>query len=627
MVLAPTTPAAADWTAWCRRQLVSLAPSALTLALATTALVLGWAGVDQAAQTYRTLQFQLHGLMLWDSGWYAGNFPLGYSVLFPAVAGTFGIKVVAVASAVIATWSFDRFIRTYLGARPLGTWYFAVSALLPVTIGQWPFLAGEAAGLLALVSLQRGRRKVALVLGVLAALFSPLAAAFLAMGCLAWAAYSSRRRWLIATAITTMVVVLLLGALFPGTGPFPFPWTGLVPTELLCLTALTPLVQTTPAVRLGALLYAAASLFSFLVPNPLGGNAPRLAASIGVPLLACFLTAPGPALSQLSHSRVVRWLIERGRPVALPGRWRYLAVVLVVPFAIWQWAPANGIVTSPAAAPYTQSSFYQPLLHELSVVAPGPVRVEIPPTGEHWESAFVAPYISLARGWERQLDIADNPLFYTPQALAGTLTAPSYAGWLDQVGVSYVALPSAPLDYAAKAEGALLQTGTVPGLDLVWSSPDWMLWRVTSSPGLVSGPATLTSMEPDHLTLYATGTGLVTVRVHYTKFWAVTSGEACVGPASIVSSPVGTGASGGSGASGVSGLSGASGGAGASGGVGALGGYGSGVVPGTTAPVATGSGPGNPPYQWTALTVLSPGKIQLSASVIHPPAPAACPAP
>lgn len=596
MVLAPTTPAAADWTAWCRRQLVSIAPSALTLALATTALLLGWAGVDQAAQTYRTVQYQLHGLMLWDSGWYAGNFPLGYSVLFPAVAGTFGIKVVAVASAVIATWSFDRFIRTYLGSRPLGTWYFAVSTLLPVTIGQWPFLAGEAAGLLALVSLQRGRRKLALVLGVVAALFSPLAAAFLAMGCLAWAAYSSRRRWIIATAIATMVVVLLLGVLFPGTGPFPFPWTGLVATELLCLTALTPLVQTTPAVRLGALLYAAASLFSFLVPNPLGGNAPRLAASIGVPLLACFLTAPGPALAQLSHSRPVRWMIGRGRPVVLPGRWRYLAVLLLVPFAIWQWAPANGIVTSPSAAPYTQSAFYKPLLAELSVVAPRPVRVEIPPTFAHWESAFVAPYIPLARGWERQLDIADNPMFYTPQALAGTLTAPSYASWLDQVGVSYVALPSAPLDYAAKAEGALLQTGTVPGLELVWSSPDWMLWRVNSSPGLVSGPATLTSIEPDHLSLYATGTGMVTVRVHYTKFWSVTSGDACVGPANS------------GGASGT-----------------ATGPGGAALAPAASG--ATGSGSGTPPYQWTSVTVLTPGPIELSASVLHPPAPANCPSP
>ena len=109
---------------------------------------------------------------------------------------------------------------------------------------------------------------------------------------LAWAAYASGRRiWLVATAAISLGSIPAIGVLFPGEGAFPFPWTGLVVTELLCLTALTPLVRTTPAVRLGALLYAAASLFSFLVPNPLGGNAPRLAATIGVPLLVCFLTA------------------------------------------------------------------------------------------------------------------------------------------------------------------------------------------------------------------------------------------------------------------------------------------------------------------------------------------------
>ncbi len=149
----------------------------------------------------------------------------------------------------------------------------------------------------ALVALQRGRRPLALLLGTLAALCSPLAAAFLAMVCLAWAAYGSGRRgWLIATAGVSLGFIVAIGVLFPGDGAFPFPWQGLVVTELLCLTALTPLVRTTPAVRLGALFYAAASFFSFLVPNPLGGNAPRLAASIGVPLLACFLTAPGPAV-------------------------------------------------------------------------------------------------------------------------------------------------------------------------------------------------------------------------------------------------------------------------------------------------------------------------------------------
>ena len=557
-----------------RRSAASLAPAALAFLLASVALLLGWRGVDQAAQTYRVAQFHLHGLMLWDSGWYAGNFPLGYSVLFPPVAGIFGLQVMAVASAVVATWSFDRLIRSYLGARPLGTWYFAISTLLPVTIGQWPFLAGEAAGLLALVCLRRGLRPAAIGLGLLSALFSPLAAAFLAMVLLAWAFYNSHRRgWIIATAAASLVVIGVLGLLFPGTGPFPFPWTSLLPTEMLCLTVLTPLVQTTPAVRLGALLYAVSSLFSFVVPNPLGGNAPRLAASIGIPLLACFVTAPGPALTRLTQSGLGSRLagrISRGRSVLLPGRWRYLAVVLVAPFAAWQWAPWDGIITSPTPAGFTEQAFYTPLLSELARLSPDPVRVEIPPTLDHWESAYVAPHVSLARGWERQLDIADNPIFYTP----GALSPAAYEAWLDAEGITYVALPNAPLDYAARAEGALLQSGQLSDLTQVWSSRHWKVWRVTSNPGLVSGPGVVTSLVPDHLTVSASAPGTITVRVRYTRFWAVTAGSACVGPAAV---PTGAGRS------------------------------------------------ETSPYQWTSITVLHPGTIELTASVIHPPTPAACP--
>jgi hypothetical protein len=568
----PTSPAPVAWVTWVRRQLDSLAPAALALALALVTFLLGWRGVDQAAQTYRTVQFNLHGLMLWDSGWYAGNFPLGYSVLFPVVAGLLGLHVVAAASAVVSTWSFDRVIRNYFGARPLGTWYFAVSTLLPVTIGQWPFLAGEAAGMLALVFLQKGRKPPAILLGLLSALFSPLAAAFLAMGCLAWAAYSIRRRWMIATAATAMVVVLALGALFPGTGPFPFPWTGLVPTELLCLTALTPLVRTTPAVRLGAVLYAAASLFSFLVPNPLGGNAPRLAESVGVPLLACFLTAPGPALTRLSHSQLVGRLGRRGRRLVLPDQWRYSTALILVPFAVWQWAPWAGVITSPASAPWAGAAYYAPVIDELRSFSPDPVRVEIPPTLDHWESAAVAPYVSLARGWERQLDIADNPLFYTP----GLLTPASYSQWLISEGVGYVALASAPLDYAGKAEGALLSSGTIPGLTRVWGNHDWTLWKVNGSPGLISGPGRLTGLEPDHLTIVAQSAGTITVRVRYTRYWAVSRGAACVSPG-----------------------------------------------PGTQPAAATGTAASA--YQWTTVTALQPGLIELSASVIHEQPTPGCP--
>jgi hypothetical protein len=523
----PTSPSPLRGHAWWRERADAAAPALLTLILATTVCLLGWRGVDQAAQFYRVTEFRAHGLMLWDSGWYGGNFPLGYSVLFPAIGALVGIKVASVAAAVLATWAFDRVITAYFGSRPLGTWYFAVSTLLPVTIGQLPFLTGEAFGLAALVALQRGRRPVALTLGLLAALCSPLAAAFLAMVCLAWAGYGSGRRvWLIATAAVSLAVVLLIGAMFPGDGPFPFPWAGLVITELLCLTALTPLVRTTPVVRLGALFYAAASFFSFLVPNPLGGNAPRLAGSIGVPLLACFLTAPGPAMARLSPAGLIGRLTG-GRVIELGHRWRVAAVLLVVPFAVWQWAPSGLVVTSPASHPELQQSFYQPLLHELSSVAPDPIRVEVPPTLEHWEAAFMAPHVSLARGWERQLDIANNPLFY----VAGGLSAASYRAWLDAKGITWVALPAAPLDYAAEGEARLLASSQVPGLDLVWQTPQWQLWRVNGSPGLVSGAATLTTLGPDHLTLQVTQPGPITVRVHYTAFWSVTSGEACLSSA------------------------------------------------------------------------------------------------
>lgn len=78
----------------------------------------------------------------------------------------------------------------------------------------------------------------------------------------------------------------------------------------------------------------------------------------------------------------------------------------------------------------------------------------------HWESAYIAPTFPVARGWERQLDVAYDPIFYLP----GALTARSYPSWLLANGVSYVALPGTALDYAATSEASLLRSGRVEGL-------------------------------------------------------------------------------------------------------------------------------------------------------------------
>ncbi|HUE59096.1 MAG TPA: hypothetical protein VMO88_05900, partial [Acidimicrobiales bacterium] len=92
-------------------------------------------------------------------------------------------------------------------------------------------------------------------------------------------------------------------------------------------------------------------------------------------------------------------------------------------------------------------------------------------------------------------------------------------------------LPVAPLDYAAKAEGKLLASGQVTVLNLVWQNPEWRLWRVDGSPGLVTGSGALTALSPDHFAVDATAPGLITVRVRYTAFWSIASGSGCVGPA------------------------------------------------------------------------------------------------
>ncbi len=146
-----------------------LGPALLAATLAVLAHVLGLQGGDQAAQAYRVSEVRGYGLVLWDSGWYGGNLPLGYSVVFPLIGAAIGLVATGVASAAVATYAFDRLV-VAAWHRRAASWYFAVSTLLQVTIGQGPFLAGEALGLLALLALRNRRTTLAAGLVALAAL-------------------------------------------------------------------------------------------------------------------------------------------------------------------------------------------------------------------------------------------------------------------------------------------------------------------------------------------------------------------------------------------------------------------------------------------------------------------------
>lgn len=286
--------------------------------------------------------------------------------------------------------------------------------------------------------------------------------------------------------------------LFPGAGVMPYPsldylWEICVAAALWLFAG-----REEPVLRAGLAIYAAAATLAVLVPSPVGGNIGRLGDVCAVPLAVALL-----------------W---RKRRLLLP--------VVVVPLVLSQWTPAWSAMTSAPSQPSTQASYFAPLVRALErYSAGGPAgRVEVVPTEFHWEAVYVASAIPLARGWERQLDEADNPIFYQ----RGALTPASYREWLLSNGVRFVALPDAPLDLAGAAEGKLVSSGRVPGLRLMWRSWDWSLYGVQGSSGIVSGPARLVSATGSDIVVDSPVPGNVVVRVRYNPDWRLDTGAGCV---------------------------------------------------------------------------------------------------
>jgi hypothetical protein len=480
-----------------RRPESLLAPVAAgTLAL--IAVLVGWRGVDLPASLYRVSLFHRHGLALWDSQWYGGHWTLNYSVIFPPVAGLIGVQATEVLSAIVAAWAFDQLVVHYFGrAGRVGSVVFAVGTLAQVAIGQLPFLLGEALGLAAFLAATRGRWRSAVAGALAASLASPLAGAFFILAGTAWliADWPHNKGRLVAMTATAAIPVVALGALFPGQGQMPFPASGFVWLLVLSAVILLLIPRQERAVQIAVGLYVLAAIASFVLPTPLGGNICRLGQCLGPPLTAALL-----------------WYHRRR-----------LLVAAVIPLVILQWIPAVATFTSNPHNQSTHKAYFSSMLGYVTGQQDPPGRVEVVPTSLHWEAAYAAPHVPLARGWERQLDTAVNPIFYTK----GALNADSYRSWLLDNGVRYVALPDVALDYAAVAEGRLLTSG-VPGLRLAWSDPHWRVFEVTGGSGLVEGPAHLVSMEGSQVLLDVTAPGWITVKTRYDARWALVGSHGCV---------------------------------------------------------------------------------------------------
>jgi hypothetical protein len=247
-------------------------------------------------------------------------------------------------------------------------------------------------------------------------------------------------------------------------------------------------------------VYALATTAAFVLTTPMGSNAVRLGALFAGPIVLCCARFPTRTVARVGY------------------------VALLLALAFWQWSSAGRDFLASQNEPSAKPSYYKPLLAFLKDKKPENGRVEIPFTRSHWEAAEVAPHFPLARGWERQLDAGRNALFYR-----GILTNFTYANWLAEHAVQYVALPDVKPDESSFKERGLIERGP-PYLKLVKRLPHWRVFAVTLPHPMVIPSKTadirLTRIDSDELDLDVRKPGTALIRVQWSPYWKVPG--ACV---------------------------------------------------------------------------------------------------
>jgi hypothetical protein len=240
----------------------------------------------------------------------------------------------------------------------------------------------------------------------------------------------------------------------------------------------------------------------YVVPSPLGDNWTRLGAFIFPVML---LTA---SLSGFQPRRLV--------VLALAAAFAYN----IVPYAL--------LVPSRLGNDTQQASFWRPAIRFLRAHEQVGFRVEVVPTAEHWEAYWIPKSgLPLARGWYRQLDVADNAALY-----AKHLDASSYRHWLRSAAVRYVLLSTtAPLDWDGGPQEADVVRSPESGLRVVFRSANWTIYELPHATPLLTGPASPVVTSFGHTAIHGRvfAAGRYLMRAHYSPYLRL-QGSGCVAP-------------------------------------------------------------------------------------------------
>jgi hypothetical protein len=495
-----------------------IAPTLISVLLAAVYLYFKPRSPDLAAHIFRSELFAREGFTVWNGQWYGGHHTPAYSILSPPLGWLLGPQLMGAFAAVAATVCFTELMRNAYGAvaARLGTIWFGIGSATLLFTNRLPFALGVAFGMAAALALQRERRFVAPVLAVLSAISSPVAGLFLAMGGLGHALahwrrpraepggaqgdgasrHHPRRDGLILAA-AAFIPPVLLSVAFPEGGWAPFPFSSYLPIPLFAIACVLLLPRDQGTLRWTAALYGLGATLALVLHTAMGGNAVRLGALLGGPVLACAL-----------------WPRLHRRPM-VP------MIALLGALAFWQWSPAVRDIYKAIDDPVAKAAYFDPL-REYLALEPGQWRVEIPFTFGHWEGAEVASEAPIARGWLRQLDTGRHPIFYGDR-----INELTYASWLTENGVRFVALPDAKPDSSSYRERALIESG-LPYLRLRKRFEHWRIYEVTLPAPLVipEGDAEIEieQLGSDRVLLRVTRPGSALVRVRWTPYWLAKGG-------------------------------------------------------------------------------------------------------
>lgn len=484
-------------------------PLALLAVITLIMQVFGIVGWDAPAHLYKIALLREHQSIFWDNNWYGGAYQIiSYGFIFYYLAQYISYNVVVVVSTGFLPLFFYLYSRKMYGVRSY--WPSIVLAIVLafyLANGQDPFLFAMSFMFLGMVLLAYKRPLLA-ALPVAVALFAnPMALVIGAVFLVAdfTAKREVRRDYLRFALYVTPFFVARVAIMFLFYEQSSYIYST---AQVLLFVGFSlagfvlARVSHDPqrrAMEILFLTFAVVAVATALVPqNPVGSNIGRVFFLFGAPLLL------------------------NVRRVFLP---KYVTIPVVAGVIIGQLIMPGLHYTHVADLPSTRAAFFTPALRFAATHYDPNYRFHVVALDTHWEAYYFSVNgYPITRGWFRQDDALHNTIFDTNQ-----FTAAQYVAWLRDMGVKYIFLPHAPLDFSGPRETHLLET--TPSFVRVFSDAQWTVYRLSDPQPMAVplspsyGKANIISLQHQAIYLTVPHPGTYLIKITYSPYWELTAGS------------------------------------------------------------------------------------------------------